>query len=140
LIEVKRRILEKAHLKAVLSMPDDLFYPVGVVTCVMVFDTSKENAGLESWFGYFKDDGFEKRKNQGRIDARGKFAAIKDKWLAAYKNLKEVPGLSVRHEIQAEDEWCAEAYMETDYSTLCDDDFIRKMRDYAAFLVQSEEF
>ena len=92
LIEVKRRILEKAHLKAVLSMPDDLFYPVGVVTCVMVFDTSKENAGLESWFGYFKDDGFEKRKNQGRIDARGKFAAIKDKWLAAYKNLKEVPG------------------------------------------------
>lgn len=135
LIEVKRRILEKAHLKAVLSMPDDLFYPVGVVTCVMVFDTAKENDGLESWFGYFKDDGFEKRKNQGRIDARGKFAAIKDKWLAAYKNFKEVPGLSVRHEIQAEDEWCAEAYMETDYSTLCDDDFIRKMRDYAAFRV-----
>jgi type I restriction-modification system DNA methylase subunit len=135
LIEVKRRILEKAHLKAVLSMPDDLFYPVGVVTCVMVFDTSKENAGLESWFGYFKDDGFEKRKNQGRIDARGKFAAIKDKWLAAYKNLKEVPGLSVRHEVQAEDEWCAEAYMETDYSTLCDNDFIRKLRDYAAYRV-----
>ena len=135
LIEVKRRILEKAHLKAVLSMPDDLFYPVGVPTCVMVFDTSKENAGLESWFGYFKDDGFEKRKNQGRIDARGKFATIKEKWLAGYKNLKEIPGLSVRQEVHADDEWCAEAYMETDYKTLCDDDFIRKMRDYAAFLV-----
>jgi hypothetical protein len=41
--------------------------------------------------------------------------------------------------LKGEDEWCAEAYMETDYSTLCDEDFIRKMRDYAAFLVQNEE-
>lgn len=139
LIAVKKRILDKYHLKAVLSMPDDLFYPVGVVTCVMVFDSSKKNKGLKSWFGYFKDDGFEKRKNQGRIDARGKFSAIKEKWLEAYKNLEEVPGLSVRKEITAEDEWCAEAYMETDYSTLCDNDFIKKMRDYAAFLVQNEK-
>lgn len=139
LVEVKKRILEKAHLKAVLSMPDDLFYPVGVVTCVMVFDTSKENAGRKSWFGYFKDDGFEKRKNQGRIDARGKFAAIKKKWLDAYKNVEEVPGLSVRHEVSAEDEWCAEAYMETDYSCLSNIDFICKMREYVAFLVSCSD-
>jgi len=135
LIEVKKRILEKAHLKAVLSMPDDLFYPVGVVTCVMVFDTSKENAGHKSWFGYFKDDGFEKRKNQGRIDARGRFAAIRKKWLDAYKNIDEVPGLSVRHEVFAEDEWCAEAYMETDYQHLNDNDFICELRDYVSFLI-----
>lgn len=135
LIEVKKRILEKAHLKAVLSMPDDLFYPVGVVTCVMVFDTSKENAGRKTWFGYFKDDGFEKRKNQGRIDARGKFSSIKKKWLESFKNMEVVPGLSVRKEIFPEDEWCAEAYMETDYSNLCDNDFIYKMRNYVAFLV-----
>lgn len=138
LIAVKKRILEKHHLKAVLSMPDDLFYPVGVVTCIMVFETNKPNAGLKSWFGYFKDDKFEKRKNQGRIDARGKYAEEKERWLAAYKNNDEIPGLSVRKEVTADDEWCAEAYMETDYSTLCDEDFIKKMRDYAAFLVQNE--
>jgi hypothetical protein len=44
-----------------------------------------------------------------------------------------------RFGVNYDDEWCAEAYMETDYSTLCDEDFIRKMRDYAAFLVQNEE-
>lgn len=136
---VKKRILEHHHLKAVLSMPDDLFYPVGVVTCIMVFEANKPNKGRKTWFGYFKDDGFEKRKNLGRIDARDRYAAIKERWLSAYRNLDEIPGLSVRHEVNYDDEWCAEAYMETDYSTLCDEDFIRKMRDYAAFLVKNEE-
>jgi type I restriction-modification system DNA methylase subunit len=138
LIAVKKRILEKHHLKAVLSMPDDLFYPVGVVTCVKVFEANKKNKGKETWFGYFKNDKFEKRKNQGRIDARGLYKDEKAKWLNAYHNSKEIAGLSVKQEVLGEDEWCAEAYMETDYSTLCDNDFIKKMRDYAAFLIKEE--
>ena len=137
---VKQRLLLKHHLKAVLSMPDDLFYPVGVVTCVMVFEANKPNKGHKTWFGYFKDDGFEKRKNLGRIDARNKYTAIKDRWLSAYRNLDEVPGLSVRQEVTVDDEWCAEAYMETDYSTLCDEDFIRKMRDYASVKILRTNF
>lgn len=137
---VKARILAKHHLKALLSMPDDLFYPIGVVTCIMFFEANKPNKGRKTWFGYFKDDGFEKRKHLGRIDARDKYSTIKERWLSAYRNQDEIPGLSVRKEVTADDEWCAEAYMETDYSTLCDEDFIRKMRDYAAFLVQNEEF
>lgn len=137
--EVKSRILAKHHLKAVLSMPDDLFYPVGVVTCIMVFEANKPNAGRKTWFGYFKDDGFEKRKHLGRIDVRNKYTDIRTRWLSAYNNYDEIPGLSVRKEVGVNDEWCAEAYMETDYSTLNDFDFIKKMRDYAAFLVQSSE-
>lgn len=135
---VKARILAKHHLKALLSMPDDLFYPIGVVTCIMVFEANKPNKDRKTWFGYFKDDGYEKRKHLGRIDARDKYSTIKERWLSAYKNQDEIPGLSVRKEVTADDEWCAEAYMETDYSTLCDEVFIYKMRDYAAFLVQNE--
>jgi len=133
LIAIKKRILNKHHLKAVLSMPDDLFYPVGVVTCIMVFEAGKGNKDRETWFGYFKNDKFEKRKNQGRIDARGLYKEEKNRWLNAYHNSKEIAGLSVKREVKGEDEWCAEAYMETDYSTLCDNNFIKKMRDYAAF-------
>lgn len=139
LIAVKERILKKHHLKAVLSMPDDLFYPVGVVTCVMVFEANKANAGRKTWFGYFKDDGFEKRKGLGRIDARNRYTDIKKRWLDAYKNFDEVVGLSVRREVTAEEEWCAEAYMETDYSTLCEKDFISQLREYAAFLVSQSD-
>ena len=135
LIAVKKNILAKHHLKAVLSMPDDLFYPVGVVTCIMVFEANRPNEGRKTWFGYFKDDGFEKRKNWGRIDARNRYTNIKKRWLSAYHNFDEIAGLSVRKEIKAEDEWCVEAYMETDYSTLTDEDFVRKMRSYVSFLV-----
>ena len=132
---VKQRILAKHHLKAVLSMPDDLFYPVGVVTCIMVFEANKPNTGRKTWFGYFKDDGFEKRKHLGRIDVRNKYAGIKEKILNAYQNGDEIPGLSVRREVGINDEWCAEAYMETDYSTLSSSDFERKIKEYVAFNV-----
>ena len=140
LINVKKRILAKHHLKAVLSMPDDLFYPVGVVTCIMVFEANKPNAGKKTWFGYFKDDGYEKKRNMGRIDARNRYSALKDDLLGAYRNNEEIPGLSVRKEVTAEEEWCAEAYMETDYNSLRDEDFIGTMKEYAAFLINSENY
>lgn len=133
LIAIKERLLLKHHLKAVLSMPDDLFYPVGVVTCVMVFEANKPNKGRKTWFGYFKDDGFEKRKHRGRVDARAKWAKIKSRWVTAYTDKDEISGLSVKQEVGARDEWCAEAYMETDYSTLSAADFQRKMNDFIAF-------
>ena len=135
---VKQRILAKHHLKAVLSMPDDLFYPVGVVTCIMVFEANKPNKGRKTWFGYFKDDGFEKRKHLGRIDARNKYKCIKEKLLNAYRNQEEIPGLSIRKEISVNDEWCAEAYMETDYSTLSEFDFERKIKEFVSFNVLNQ--
>jgi hypothetical protein len=52
------------------------------------------------------------------------------RWISAYRNLDDIPGLSVRHEVFARDEWCAEAYMETDYSTLCEMDFIVELRKF----------
>ena len=136
---VRASILAKHHLKAVISMPDDLFYPVGVVTCIMVFEANKPNKGRKTWFGYFKDDGFEKRKHLGRIDARNRYAALRDKLLYAYRNNDVVPGLSARQEVGAEDEWCAEAYMETDYSTLCENDFISTIKKYVAYRFLNDE-
>ena len=138
LIEVKSRLLQKHHLVAVLSMPDDLFYPIGVVTCIMVFQANKPNLGLKTWFGYFKDDGLEKKKYLGRIDTRGRYKEIKEHWLSSFNNKEEVPGLSVCKKVNANDEWCAEAYMETDYSSISELNFIEKMKNYAAFLIQTE--
>ncbi|MDR2438093.1 MAG: SAM-dependent methyltransferase [Planctomycetaceae bacterium] len=133
LIAVKKSILDSHRLHAVLSMPDDLFYPVGVVTAVMVFQSNEKHEGRKTWFGYFKDDGFEKRKHRGRIDAHNQWQTIQKRWLSAYRNLDEISGLSVMHEVTAEDEWCAEAYLETDYSVLDESDFAKKMKDYIAY-------
>ena len=64
-------------------MPDDLFYPVGVVTCIMIFEANKSNKNRKTWFGYFKDDGFEKRKHLGRIDVKNRYLALKERLLSA---------------------------------------------------------
>lgn len=137
LIAVKERLLTKHHLRAVISMPDDLFYPVGVVTCIMVFDANKSNIGRKTWFGYFKDDGFIKRKHIGRIDGLNLYTARKEILLQAYRNLDEIPEFSVRHEVSATDEWCAEAYLRTDYSNVGEKIFNEKMRDFAAHKIAS---
>jgi type I restriction-modification system DNA methylase subunit len=135
--EYKKKILKNHTLEAVFSMPDELFFnsKVGVVSCIMVFTAKRPHpADKEVYFGYYKDDGFVKRKNKGRIDLFGRFEAeIKQSWITSYRNHKDVPGLSVKEVVTANDEWCAESYMETDYSDLSVDDFKTVIKDYTLF-------
>lgn len=135
LIAIKNRLLQYHRLKAVISMPDEVFYPVTVVTCVMVWEANCPNDGYETWFGYLKDDGFEKRKHRGRLDVKKKWNNIKDAFIKAYKNSKEIPGVSVKKSVTAEEEWCAEAYLQTDYAALKKEDFIKTVRDFVSFKI-----
>ncbi len=141
--EYKKKILKSHTLEAVFSMPDELFFnsKVGVVSCVMVFTAKRPHpADKEVYFGYYKNDGFVKRKNKGRIDLFGVFESeIKKQWIANYRNHKDVPGLSVKKVVTADDEWCAEAYMETDYSQLSVDDFADSIKKFVVFKVSGLE-
>lgn len=137
---VRKRLLKNHTLKAVISMPDDLFAPVGVITCIMVFQAGTPNKGKKTWFGYLKDDGFVKIKNKGRIDVFDRWREIKENFLNAYNNLDEIDGLSVMKEVEFHDsekkftkEWCAEAYMKTDYSKLSIEEFENVLKRYAIF-------
>jgi type I restriction enzyme M protein len=40
--------------------------------------------------------------------------------------------------VSSADEWCAEAYMETDYSTLSSADFEREIKKYLVFKIMNE--
>ncbi len=139
-VEVRKRLLEKHTLEAVFSMPNDLFHPVGVNTCIIVIKAhSPHQTNKKTFFGYFKDDGFIKQKNNGRIDKELKWHTIKTKWLESYINKENTPGLSVMQTIDAKAEWCAEAYMETDYTMLTEEDFEKTIKDYVAFKVKYDE-
>ncbi|MBT9485525.1 N-6 DNA methylase [Sediminibacterium sp.] len=132
----KNKLLQHHTLDAVVSMPDELFHnsKVGVVTCVMIFTAHVPHpAGKKTWFGYWKEDGFIKIKNKGRVDSKQKWNEIKNRWVQSYLNKEVVPGYSIMKEVTAEDEWCAEAYMETDYSDLNKDLFVSVMKNYIAF-------
>lgn len=143
--DFKKKMLDNYTLDAVFSLPVEMFYPgAAAVACCMIFDLSQkhEKANKDTFFGYFKDDKFTKRKGLGRIertdtDGNSLWVKTKELWLNLYKNKREKPGLSVMHRVTWKDEWLAEAYMETDYSTLKDADFQKVLNDYLSYLVKS---
>jgi type I restriction enzyme M protein len=131
--EWKRKILQRHTLDAVMSMPIELFHnsKTNVVTCVMVFTAhQKHRAGKKTWFGYWRDDGFVKTKHLGRIDINGSWPSIKARWLSTYRSHEVIEGESVIHEVGASDEWCAEAYLDTDYEKINRDNLAQVAKRY----------
>lgn len=146
---MKEALLQDNTLEGVFSLPAEIFYPGAAVQAVcMVFTLNRshyEADGVtprkQSFFGYYKDDGFVKRKNLGRVeqfdeDGHSEWKKIQQKWLELYKNKTVEAGYSAMQAVTGKDEWLAEAYMETDYSTLGESDFQQTINDYLAFLVK----
>jgi len=138
---IRERLFQNHTLRAVFSMPDDIFYPTaGTNPCVMVWEAHKpHDSKQETFFGFCKNDGFVKRKKLGRIDDYGRWPDILANWLKLYRNRDVVDGLSARACVTHEDEWLCEAYMKTDYSILTKADFQSTVNDYLAYLVKAGE-
>ncbi|MBB4119910.1 type I restriction-modification system DNA methylase subunit [Mesonia hippocampi] len=142
--EFKKKMLDNYTLEAVFSLPVEVFYPgAAAVAVCMVFDLSQKHikANKETFFGYYRDDKFTKRKGLGRVemtDEKGNslWAKTEELWLDLFKNKKQVAGLSVMRKVSWKDEWLAEAYMETDYSSLESDDFEKTIRDYYSYIIK----
>ena len=79
---IKQDMLEEHTLDAVFSFPIDMFYPgASAVACCMVFDLGKPHPkDYETFFGYYREDGFEKRKGVGRVDVKDKWKETEKKW------------------------------------------------------------
>ncbi|MFZ1019995.1 MAG: N-6 DNA methylase [Minisyncoccia bacterium] len=141
---LREKLLKEHRLEAVMSMPEEVFYPSTPVTCIMVFTAHTPHNSDEhhqSWFGYWKNDGFRKDKVLGRIPKSEEvWNKIKKEWLVTFSNKKEIPGFSVRKKITKDDEWCAEAYLETDYSVIFEKDFLLTTIDFASFLFKNGDY
>lgn len=141
--EIKKRLLEKHTLDAVFSFPSEMFYPgASAVACCMVFDLGKPHADSEkdTFFGYYKEDGFEKRKGVGRVDIKDRWESIESKWIDLYEHRTTLAGYSVTKKITDKNEWCAEAYMETNYHSLTDEHFIETMREFSSYLLRHDNY
>lgn len=144
----KEALLKNNTLEAVFTLPDDVFYPgASVSACCMLFTLGKPHVNVdgtipETFFGYFKDDGFKKKKNLGRVEqfddmGNSIWKSIENKWVSLFRNKKCEDGLSATAVIQAEDEWLCEAYMKTDYNTLTESDFQQTVNDYLSYIVKT---
>lgn len=153
--EEKIKILKENTLEAVFTLPAEMFYPgASVNACCMMFTigiphftktTNEENEEVivprkETFFGYFKDDGFTKKKNLGRISKIDKqkkpiWKSIENYWLDLFWGNKTDKFLAIKRKVTAEDEWLAEAYIDTDYSKISEKNFKDQLQKYFAYLV-----
>lgn len=143
----KEYMLKNNTLEAVFSLPNEIFYPgASVNACCMVFTLGKPHINAdgtinETFFGYYREDGFKKKKNLGRVEQFDKdnnslWKTIEEEWLSLYRNKRIVDGKSAMSIVTGKDEWLCEAYMKTDYSKLTESDFQQTLNNYLAYLVK----
>lgn len=143
---LKAEILQENTLDAVFTLPVDIFHPgASASACCMVFKIGTKHNDIsnpDTFFGYCRDDGFKKKKNLGRVEqidpltGKSKWSEIEKRWIELYRNRKAEPGESATQKVSGNDEWLCEAYMETDYSKLTEQDFQQTINDYLAYLVK----
>lgn len=140
--EYKNQILKNHTLLAVMSLPNQLFgTKVGTVTCLAFFKAHKPHPNnFETWFGYCKDDGYYIKRHRGRNDFDNKWNNIKKKWINAYDNRSIIKDLSesfssLTKKVTANDEWCIEPYMDTDYSKINEEDFSQVIKEFIKYKI-----
>lgn len=143
---LKEEILKENTLDAVFTLPSEIFYPgASASACCMVFNIGTKHGDVsnpDTYFGYYKEDGFKKKKNLGRVEqidastGKSKWVEIEKEWIELYRNRQSVDGLSATHKVNGDDEWLCEAYMKTDYTKLTERDFQQTINDYLAYLIK----
>lgn len=136
--KMRKELLDQHELIATFSMPDQLFYPIGVVTIVMLFRAHACENDM-TFFGYLKDDGFEINRTNGRQDAQGKWQGIKKEMIDLYQHFEAKPGKSAIAYVTSDNEWCCEAYMQTDYGIITPEMFKKELKKMAIFNLKMED-
>lgn len=148
--KLKEDILKENTLDAVFTLPNEVFYPgASASACCMIFKVGKKHSDVsnpDTYFGYYKDDGFRKKKNLGRIEQvannsdKSIWSNIEESWIKLYRERKAVDGKSAIKKVTHKDEWLCEAHMKTDYSDLSNIIFEETIRNYYSYLVKESAY
>lgn len=134
--KIRKELLKHHTLLACMTMPTQLFFDsrVGIPTCIMVYKAHiKHDKNKAVFFARWKDDGFKVIPHNGRKDF-GEWPSIRTEWIEQVDGTAETnPYVWLKKKISPEDEALSEAYIETDYTQLTDDDFERTLKKYALF-------
>lgn len=129
-IEYLEKIFEIAKLKAVISLPRDLFYPVGADTCIIVLHKNGSNENNKTILINCLDDGF-KVSNETRIDNQNKWENIEREILNAYNgNYDEFR--AVEKQLNFNDELLFEAYSSHRPVDIENDIFEKYLREFVS--------
>ena len=115
----KTKLMDQHTLKAVMTMPKDLFgTEAHPETLLMIWEAYRPHDITKPvWFASWQDDGVKSRKkSQETIPAE--WTAREQRWLDMYRKQKEIPGESLLQCVGPSEEWCFEAYAQTNYTKL----------------------
>ena len=112
------------------------------VACCMLFTIGKPHSSDKlTFFGFYKEDGFKKKKNLGRVEQyddqnNSIWKNIEKEWITLYRTGQIVDGKSAIAHISSNDEWLCEAYMKSDFGNLSKSDFIKTYNNYISYLAK----
>ena len=139
--KLRSNLLKHHTLLACMTMPPSLFFDsnVGTATCIMVFKAHvKHDENKSVFFARWQDDGFKVIPHNGRKDT-GAWKSIKQSWIDQIDGVAAPnPYVWLKRKIRISDEALAEAYIETDYSTLSQSDFEVTLKKYSLFKYMEE--
>lgn len=130
---VKQRILKKHSLLASIQMPNQLFYPKGTETVILIFRTGVEHNN-DTWFALF-DDGFELVKHQKTRTPTKKALSKMRELLESYKT-KKVGDNSFTKKISYTDQWVYLLHKKSTYEI----DFMdlqNTVNEYVSYLINN---
>lgn len=138
---LREELLQKHTLKAVFTAPRELFYPVGTMTCIMVWQANiphHDKTYLVDW----KDDGFyKKRLSKGEatmVCNYDEWTAKRNLWLKDYFNDKKLGFfMEFNKDTAFNESWLYESHLQVDYTKLTENDFIQTIRKYIAYKVEN---
>ncbi|MEG1009521.1 MAG: N-6 DNA methylase [Clostridia bacterium] len=144
--EIRNRILENNTLKAVITMPKDLFQPnASTGSSIIIIETNKKhNFEKNVVFYNLESDGFELAKKKGRRDIYNKWKDIKKELLLNidapnYNNPKNIDSeKNCFVKIKENDEWLIQSFSKVDFNKIKESDFEKTIKEYIIFKTKKE--
>lgn len=135
----RKELLENHTLKAVMTMPGDLFYGTQSQppTVIMVWVAKQPHQG-KTWLASWKDDGYEIKDNKREEREKGSWEKTKKQWLENYKQEKEEEYISTSQLFtpeQSKKSWLPEFYLPVNFSKVKEEQFIESVRDYLGYIM-----
>lgn len=128
--EIKKRILLKNQLLASIQMPNQLFYPKGTETIILVFQTGIPNE-KDTWFAKF-DDGYKLIKHKKTRTPTLKSKEKYKTFIEAYKSRSETV-FSFNRKVKAEEQWVYTIHYDVSYS-VDKSDLQNTLNEYISYL------
>lgn len=126
--KLKQKIMDHHTVEAIVSCPNDLFYPIGTNVAIIVLKARVPHPKDHKTYLYdFSNDGYVMIPKRGRENVN--YVERREELLSSIQSHTEIPGTSAYVSLESTDEWIVEAYAEVDYSVLTDADFMKAIID-----------